>query len=170
MTTEKIFVARGEVVGIGNVKVFPSRVFSYEIPMLSFIVIREKPEQYVSTCIHLHLDGYGDTQEKAYEDMKEKIIVFLDDNFTNEKCKDHGWENLHDLFQLDSWGIELWNAYRHVQLKLARKGDQMDAVSELMDIILKLEKQIAKLNTIKEQLEREGNRTVEVTLDYEQVA
>ncbi|MDR2897577.1 MAG: hypothetical protein LBU99_02095, partial [Spirochaetaceae bacterium] len=157
MNNEKILVSRGEVVGIGKVKVFPSKTFAYEIPMLSFIVIRdsETPDRYVATCIHLHLDGYGNTQENAYDDMKRKIIDFLDDNFTNEKIKDFAWHNLEDLFEIDEWGIELWNAYRRVQLKLARKGERLDMVSDLMDMIAKLEKQISKLNVVKDQLERE---------------
>jgi hypothetical protein len=170
MHKEKILVSRGEVVGIGKVKVFPSRAFAYEIPMLSFIVIRDQPGRYVSTCIHLHLDGYGDTQENAYDDMKRKIIDFLDDNFTNETLKDYAWDNLQDLFEIDEWGIELWNAYRRVQLMLAQKGEKLDMVSDLMEMIEKLQKQITKLNVVKDQLEQEIAGPVEVTLDYEQVA
>jgi hypothetical protein len=50
---EQIKISRWEVVGIGKIKIFPSNRLPYEIPMLSFLVVREEDGMFASICIHL---------------------------------------------------------------------------------------------------------------------
>ncbi|MDR0877643.1 MAG: hypothetical protein LBN21_06290 [Treponema sp.] len=146
----KIFtVSRGEVTGIGKLKVFPKSSFPYEIPMLSFLVVKINSDAYVSTCIQLQVDGYGEDPEKAREDMRENCIEFLHENFSNPKAREKCWENLHTLFAGSSQ--ELWVAYRTVQLDLAEQGVSTDITSFLIDRIADLEQQIAVLKAVKEK-------------------
>ena len=66
---QQIKVSRGEVIGIGKIKIPKTREFNHEIPLLSFLSIKESDNSFISTCIHLRIDGYGKTEEKADENM-----------------------------------------------------------------------------------------------------
>jgi hypothetical protein len=81
MNKGSITTVRGEVVGIGKIKVFPSNNLPYEIPMLSFLVVKEGENMYSSICIHLRIDGDGASQEEARENMKDHILDFLQVKF-----------------------------------------------------------------------------------------
>jgi hypothetical protein len=54
MSKDQITTSRGEVVGIGKVKMPKTQDFKHEIQMLSFLVIKESENSYVSTCIHAY--------------------------------------------------------------------------------------------------------------------
>jgi hypothetical protein len=163
-----VAINRGEVVGIGKLKVFPSQIFSYEIPMLSFIVVKEAPDSYVATCIQLQLDGYGYNPERASEDMRKNCISFLSDNFNDVRAKDKAWDNLHSLF---SGPVnEMWDAYRAVQLNLAESGVSTDAVGWFIDRIADLEKQVATLKAMKEKVTIGDQEIKAEIVDYQEAA
>jgi hypothetical protein len=175
---ETITTQRGRVIGIGELKVFPSQSLPYEIPLLSFIVVKqsggaEKTRAkftYVSTCIQIRIDGYGETPQKAMENMLEKCGDYLKTNFTNEQCKQYGWSNLHELFHFDEYSVELQNAYNDMCLNLAERGIATDITSALIAEKIELEKQIAELKTIQNKT-RNGENDISVSiLQYQEAA
>jgi hypothetical protein len=116
MDKGKVITSRGEVVGIGKIKVFPSSNLPYEIPMLSFLVVKELENMYSSICIHLRIDGDGASPEEARESMKDRILDFLHENFTPDRALGPAWDYLKSLFLLDDTTRELWDAYRSLQV------------------------------------------------------
>ena len=114
---QPVKISRGDVVGIGKIKIFPSNTVPYEIPMLSFLVVKEDENVYSSICIHLHIDGDGPSPEEARENMKDHILDFIIDNFANERAKGPAWDHLNELFMMDDTTKELWDAYRTSQVK-----------------------------------------------------
>jgi hypothetical protein len=114
---------RGEVVGLGRVKIpkMPKLGFDCDIPLLSFVVIKQEDSNgYIATCIHLQMDGYGDTVDEAKSDMIDNIWYFLRENFKNEKYKESAWDNICDLFQSNPVSSELWDKYHILQIELAK--------------------------------------------------
>jgi hypothetical protein len=107
MKDSRVKTSRGEVVGIGKIKIFPSNTLPYKIPMLSFLVTREQENVYSSICIHLHIDGDGSSPEEAREKMKDNIIGFLNASFTEERARGPAWDHLKELFLLDETTSEL---------------------------------------------------------------
>ncbi|MCL2181110.1 MAG: hypothetical protein FWB83_08280 [Treponema sp.] len=134
-------VSRGVVVGIGKVKIPKTREMDQEIQLLSFLNIQESETSFISTCIHLHIDGYGKTIEDAEVDMVENIFYFLCKNFQIQ-AMEHAWENLLDLFTADDWSNELWNAYHKVQVLLSMQGKSTDNIAGLMDRLNKLAERV----------------------------
>jgi len=165
-----IKVSRGDVVGIGKLKVFPSNNLPFEIPMLSFLVVQERENTYTSICIHLRIDGDGASPEEARENMKDHIIEFLYDNFKGERFEEAAWDYLDELFQIDDTTRELWNAYRTAQVKCSQHGIRTDITSELLDRIEKLQNQINKLMTVKEKMEKKLAEKTEISWEYQKVA
>jgi hypothetical protein len=146
MGNESISTSRGEVVGIGKVKMPKTQDFKYEIQMLSFLVIKESDNSYISTCIHLHIDGYGKSVEESYHDMFENIFYFLYKNF--EKLPvEKAWGNLEELFLSDEWSNELWDAYHKVQIQLSMQGISTDNTERLFRRIKQLEARVKKLKS-----------------------
>jgi len=141
-------VLKGQVVGIGKLKVPRTQEFNYEIPMLSFIVIKRQDGRYASTCLHLLVDGYGDAVDVAVDDMIDAIKSFLCSNFTNLTVND-AWNNLKDLAHSNEHTSSLWNAYRDFQFDLAAEGRATDSVEALKKRIRQLSKHV-------EQLEKEN--------------
>jgi hypothetical protein len=170
MNKGNVTTSRGEVVGIGKIKVFPSNNLPYEIPMLSFLVVKEQENVYSSICIHLHIDGDGSSPEEARENMKDHILDFLQENFTEERAQGPAWDHLKELFLLDDTTGELWDAYRTLQVKFSQDGIQTDITAELLDRIEYLQNQINKLNTVKEKLEKKLAEKAEVSWEYKQVS
>jgi hypothetical protein len=168
MIKDTILVTRGSVVGIGKLKVFPSKAFPYEIPMLSFIVIKTAQGAYVSTCIQLHLDGYGEDPEIARNAMLNHCGDFLYENFTNPKAQAKCWDNLRELFTEPS--TELWSAYHDVQINLAERGVSTDITSFLIDRITELKKQLSDLQAMKKKAAIGGDRLKAKIVDYQKVA
>jgi len=136
---------RGEAVGIGRVKVPRMICFNYEIPLLSFVVTKEKGRGFISSCIHLQMDGYGETEESAIIDMVNSIVYFLYENFNNEKYKESCWLTMLDLFKSNANSDILWDKYHTVQLMLAERGVATDKYSELQDKIKELEEKVKEL-------------------------
>ena len=178
---ETITTTRGRVRGIGELTV--SSTALPEIPLLSFIVIKMEDTDerfpvftYVSTCIQLQMDGYGETVEEAIKDMCNHCAEYLETLFTDEKCKQYAWRNLHELFHLDETSLELQNAYNHARLNLAEQGKYIDNTSTLMATINTLmtivEKKNAELARLKVRDKAESDKddvSVEV-LQYKEAA
>ena len=149
--TEEVRVSRGLVVGIGKVKILRSTNFDYEIPMLSFLVIEEAENSYISSCIHLQIDGYGTKEHSAVANMITSISDFLKANFSMLSIDD-AWYNLKDLSHIDQDTIELWDAYRDIQFDLAAKGIPTDSVENLKKKIDQLQDRINQLESENAQL------------------
>jgi hypothetical protein len=133
---------RGRIIGIGRVKIPKRNDFNYEIPLLSFVVIEKNDGGYVSSCIHLQIDGYGQTDEDAQNDMIDNILYYLDVNFNDENYKDCCWANLLDLFEASESSSALWDKYHAFQVMLAEKGqasDQYSPLQLLRELLVKLE-------------------------------
>ena len=136
--SQSIRVSRGEVIGIGKFKIPRTEKFDYEIPPLSFLSIKDAEDSYISTCIHLHIDGYGKTEDEADRNMMKKSSFFLSQNFSKLSIED-AWDNLRDLFKSDDWSNELWNAYHECQIQLSMEGEQMmDPAAELFSHLFRL--------------------------------
>ena len=130
---QTVNVSRGVVVGVGKIKIFPSNVLPYEIPMLSFLVVKEEENIYSSICIHLHIDGDGSSPEEARENMKDNILDFLHENFKDDRANGPAWDYLCELFLIDSNTKELWDAYRTSQINYSRGGIKTDITADLLD-------------------------------------
>ena len=167
---QAVKISRGDVVGIGKIKVFPSNVLPYEIPMLSFLVVKEQENIYSSICIHLHIDGDGSSPEEARENMKDHILDFLYDNFKESRAEGPAWDHLKELFIIDDTTCELWNAYRTSQILYSKNGIQTDITAELLDKIEKIENQLNRLKTVKEKLEKKLAQKTEISWEYQKVA
>jgi Zn-dependent peptidase ImmA (M78 family) len=144
MMNRIITISRGNVIGIGKVKIPKTQEFNHEIQLLSFLDIQESKTSFVSTCIHLHIDGYGKTVEEAEEDMVENIYYFLCQNFSI-LSPENAWENLRNLFKSDKWSNELWDAYHEVQIQLSINGIQTDNTAELLRRLKNLEDRVKEL-------------------------
>jgi hypothetical protein len=159
-----VTTSRGEVVGIGKIKMPRTFEFDYEIPMLSFIVIKESEELFVATCMHLQLDGYGAAEDLAVDNMVEHIRYFLRQNFEALDPVE-AWANLKDLSHVDDTS-ELWNAYRDVQFELAMRGMLTDSVELLKRKIMQLQERIDQLEVKNDQLVKELDKMRELYVDY----
>ena len=150
-------VSRGTVVGIGRVKIPMTQEFNYVIQLLSFIDIKESENSFISTCIHLHIDGYGKTIEEAEEDMVENIYYFLCENF-KKLPYENAWDNLLDLYKSDEWSNELWNAYHEVQIHFSMMRIPTDNIANLLNRINELEERIREWETRVKDMELEESR------------
>jgi hypothetical protein len=140
---ERINTSRGEVLGIGKLKVPRSPNFEFTIPMLSFLVKKESDYGYVATCIHLQIDGYGKTDRDAILDMIDSVTLFLHENFTNPECKDMAWERLEELLHESTHQeTELWDAYHRVQVCLSMLGKSTDNTEKHRNRINQLQKRV----------------------------
>jgi hypothetical protein len=166
MNPKIIATSRGEVVGIGKVKMPKTQDFKYEIQMLSFLVIKESEYSYISTCIPLHIDGYGKSVEESYRDMFENILYFLHKNFEKLPVEE-AWENLEELFLSDEWSCELWNAYHKVQIQLSIQGISTDNTERFFKRIKQLEVRVRKLKSDEaRKLEEEIIKFSKDLIDY----
>jgi len=158
--------ARGSIVGIGRVKIPKMLVFNHEIPMLSFIATKRK-DGYISTCIHLQIDGYGKNLKDAKIDMVSNILYFLRENFGNEKSKNGSWENILDLFKSNPASNILWDKYHAFQVILAEKGISTDNYSLLQEKINQLQEEVDKLKKeIKKMKNNENNEFISEIIPY----
>jgi len=154
---QPIKVARGEVVGIGKFKIPRTEKFDYEIQLLSFLSIKEAEDSFISTCIHLHIDGYGKTEDDADRNMMKNASFFLSQNFHKLSTED-AWDNLRDLFKSDDWSNELWTAYHDFQIQLSMQGYQMiDPVAELFSHLSQFVKREKEFENWASELEKARN-------------
>jgi len=138
MANQSIRVPRGDVVGIGKLEIHGMmEKFGHEIPMFSFITIKKPDGLFVTTCIHLRIDGYGDTVEAASSDMADNVCYFLSHNFSEFSFED-AWSNIRSLETPDEWSNELWVAYHEVQFQRAMRG-KPDPVAELISHLARAE-------------------------------
>ena len=158
----KLETHRGKTIGIGRVKIPKTRDFNYEIPLLSFIVIEKESGGYVSSCIHLQVDGYGKNIENARRDMLDNILHLLDKNFNSEDYKEHCWKNLLDLFETNEDSGALWDRYHAFQVMLAERGcatDQYSLSQQLKEVVRRideLESRVKELEGRVANLEDQG--------------
>jgi len=143
----------GDVVGIGKLKIPRTLEFNHEIPMLAFIVVKKTNGKYVSTCLHLLVDGYGNAIDVAVNDMINAIESFLRSNFEHLSA-DEAWLNLKDLAHADEYSSPLWNVYRDFQFDLAANGKSTDTVDALRKRIRQLNKRIEQLEQENEELKK----------------
>jgi hypothetical protein len=163
---ESILISRGEVVGIGKVKMPKTSEFNYEVQLFSFLVIKKPDGFHISTCIHLRIDGYGKSAEDSYYDMFENIYYFLCKNFEKLSFED-AWKNLEDLFMSDEWSRELWDAYHKVQIQLSMRGISTDNIEGLLKRIKQLEAKVKRLKSQEARsLEKEIMKLSGKVIDY----
>ena len=167
------------IVGIGKLKVFPSKDFEDEIPILSFIV-KKRDNLYVSICLQLQIEGYGIDPDEAKDNMKNTCFEFLRKNAeADTKVR---WNNLKELFMIDEINLPLWNEYREAQIYLAQKGISSaqiylaqkgissDLTTRYIDKINALEKEIADLKTEKEKCAIGSSSMNCEIIDYKRIA
>jgi hypothetical protein len=145
---------RGNIVGIGRVKIPKMLGFNYEIPLLSFVVLEKENGKFISSCIPLQMDGYGDSAENARVDMVNNIWYFLNKNFNDEKYKDKCWVSMYELSKANETSNDLWDKYHAVQYMLAEKGIAMDKHSVLEKKIKELRAQVEKLEKKNQELDQ----------------
>ena len=160
--SQTVMVSRGKVVGIGKVKIPRTAEFGYEIPMLSFLVIEEADGGFVSSCMHLQIDGYGLADDAAVENMISSINGLLRSNFSRLSIDD-AWQNLKDLSHVDNDTMELWNAYRDVQFNLAAMGIPTDSAEILKKRIAQMQLRIDQLESENAKLKEDLPLIVEYT-------
>jgi len=156
---EPLKFSRGIVVGIGKVKIPRTQELDYEIQLLSFLDIQESETSFISTCIHLRIDGYGKTIEEAEADMVESVYYFLCQNFQKLAPKD-AWDNFRDLIRCDDWSNKLWDAYHEVQILLSMQGISTDNIANLSKCLEQLAKRVERLEARVKNMEQEKARTV----------
>ena len=142
-----INVSRGTVIGIGKAKIPRTSDFDHEIPMLSFLVIRESETSFISTCIHLRIDGYGNTPKGSMSDMVENAYHFLHKNFERLSPED-AWDNIRSLYKTDAWSNELWDAYHEIQIQSSIQGKSLDNVSSLWSRLERLAGRVKQLESL----------------------
>jgi hypothetical protein len=139
--------SRGRVIGLGRVKIprMPKLGFDFEIPLLSFIVTeRFNGEEYIATCLHMQIDGYGKTIDGAMKSMVDNVWYFLRENFRYEECRDSAWDNLLEAFN-HTPKVNLWHTYHALQLDFARRGIPTDRYTEFYKKIQSLEEKVRDL-------------------------
>jgi hypothetical protein len=149
---------RGKAVGIGRVKIPKMIGFSFEMPLLSFVVISEienyankKRTVFIASCIHLGIDGCGNTDDEAIRDMIRNVCRFLHDNFCNSTYKNTRWSNILRLFKANALSSSLWDKYHTIQLMFAERGFTTDSYAIL-------QKKIDALNAEVKRLEKETEK------------
>jgi len=153
---QTIKIQRGNVVGIGRIKIPRTQEFDHEIQLLSYVDIQEAAAAFVATCIPLHIDGYGKTIEEAEEDMVENVYYFLCKNF-NQLSLEDAWDNLRELFKPSDWSNELWWAYHEIQIRLSMQGISTDNTANLLKRLNQLAKRVKKLEAkVRESEETEA--------------
>jgi hypothetical protein len=138
----QILTPRGTVVGIGRMKIHkaPEQGFDYEIPLLSSIGVKRKDGRgYIATCIHLLIDGYGDTMSEANDDLARNVRSYLIENFRCAEDKDDAWKNLNEIYKSTSEKGLLWDKYHETEISLASRGIPADQYAELRQKIWSLE-------------------------------
>jgi len=172
---QPIMVPRGEVVRIGKLGIRGMmEKFGHEIPMFSFMNIKKSNDSFVSTCIHLRMDGYGETEDDAVNDMAGNVCYFLLHNFSDLSSED-AWENIRSLFAPDDWSNPLWEKYHDFQFLQAKQGkrdlttDLLSKLAEAREEAEELKRQTVAMAAVllflketKEQAEKEWYVQAEV--------
>jgi hypothetical protein len=144
---DELTTDRGRVIGFGRVKFpkMPKVDFDLEVPLLSFVVIEaEYGREYVATCIHLQMDGYGISRERAVDDMISNIWSFLYRNFKNKEHRNEAWDCLYELSKSNPRTNSLWDKYHALQYHFAKRGEP-DHYTELVEKINSLKNRVREL-------------------------
>lgn len=140
-----IKVPTGTVVGIGKLKIFATERFPHEIPTLSFLVAKGEDGLYVSSCLHLLLDGHGKTVKESIENMQSICQDFLTMLFENEKSKATAWDQIRESFT-DNGISEYWAAYKEMQVNFAERNISTSIQSALEKQIRELQEELNHCN------------------------
>ena len=156
---DELTTERGRVIGFGRVKIpkIPQIGFNAEIPLLSFIVQKGEDQEYVATCIHFLIDGYGTDREGAVYDMIGNIWDFLFRNFKNTMPQSNVWYHLYDLAKSNVVNGPLWDKYHALQYYFAAQGEP-DHYTELVERINSVE---ALASELKGKLEAIADEVVD---------
>jgi len=138
---------RGEVVGLGRLKIpkIPHIGFDCEIPLLSFVVIKGGSKDYIATCIHMQMDGYGSTISEACDDMAESVFDHIYENFRNPDLRESAWDCLAESFRSNPRSNLLWDKYHDLQIELAKKNITVDKDASLWRKIESLQSRVKEL-------------------------
>jgi len=123
---EELKTDRGLVIGFGRIKIpkIPKFDFNLEVPLLSFIVVEcEYRREYVATCIHLQMDGYGVSVADAINDLVGDVMRFFLDNFGKEEQRGDAWYRLYELSKSNPRTGALWDKYHALQYIFAEMGE-----------------------------------------------
>ncbi|MCL2194151.1 MAG: hypothetical protein FWB78_12255 [Treponema sp.] len=115
---QTVKISCGKVVGIGKVKIPRTTELDYDIPMLSFLIFEGVDGGFVSSCVHLKIDGYGAAGDVAVDNMIDSINSFLKSNISKLPADD-AWQHLMEFGHIEDDTIKLWNTYRGFQFGLA---------------------------------------------------
>lgn len=141
---EGIKVSTGDVVAIGELKVFATEKFPYNIPDFSFLVSKSDDGLYTATCFDLLISVTAGDEMIAVGAMRQGCAEFLTRLFGDKRCD--AWAQLHELL---SSGVvqEFVDAYKHIRLNLAECGIDVNAGREkyLLDKISQIEKELSEL-------------------------
>lgn len=146
---DELMTDRGRAIGFGRVKIpkIPN-YFDIEFPLFSFVVIEREDTclPYIASCIHVPVDGYGNSVKDARVDMAENIGFLLYENFKDAACREHLWENLYLFSKSNPSSCELWDKYHALQYLCAKNGVSIDtADSTLHKRIACLEEKVEEL-------------------------
>ncbi len=119
------------VVGIGKIKLYPTKQRPYDIPILHYIVIRESDGTYSAVCIELRIDANADTVKEVRDSIISNTQVYIDETFRLAGDISLAYHNLQVLTEIDEDSAQQWNVYRACQLQLAKCGIKTDIVMEL---------------------------------------
>jgi hypothetical protein len=149
----ELMTPRGKIVSIGRLFIpkMGDGDFDHVMPMLSFVVIEENKTSYITTCIHLQIDGYGETKEASKENMVSNVLHFLEENFYDRRNKKNCWANVYELSKANERMGLLWNKYHAIQFMRAERGLSAGWYIVFENKIKELEIQRKKI----ESLERE---------------
>jgi hypothetical protein len=109
------------------------------------VIRRTDGSEFVASCIHLQIDGYGETEERSMNNMVDNVWYFLRETFKHEECRDDAWNNIFDLFKSNPRSDALWDTYHALQIELAKNGIATDRYSELHEKISRLEELVRRL-------------------------
>ena len=137
-----VSVPSGRVVGIGKLKIFATEKFPHEIPTLSFLVAKGEDGNFVSSCLHLQLDGHGATAKDSIEDMRLACNDFLTMLFENDRSKENAWDQIRELFT-DEGMAEYWAAYKEIQVNFAEQNVSTSIASTYEKIIKEMKEELS---------------------------
>jgi len=159
---DELITDRGLAIGFGRVKIpkIPAINFDLEVPLFSFVVIERDDDRlkYIASCIHLPVDGYGNSVEDAKLDMAMNISFLLHENFKDADCRKNIWETVYMFSKSNPNSSVLWDKYHALQCLCAKNGESTDThYTKLQEKIVELEDKVKELE--KELKEKDSSMT-----------
>ena len=122
MIINELKVNSGIVVDIGRFKILRNDQRLYDIPVLSFVIIKKSEVSYICMCIQLHIAGHGNTCDSAKKEMFENVVGLLGSDSKFEES----------LFIDSATTDRLWDAYYAIQLYRTENGQKSDPDIDLI--------------------------------------